>query len=80
MTIEVRVVDDGREKIEGLDQCGLVVETVDGRVVGRGGPDEEIFIRKLGEPAQNLREFILREFGCSSRAGGKLGETFDVFA
>lgn len=80
LAVEIGVVHDGGEKIEGLDEGALVIEAIDGGVVGGGGTDEEIGVVDLGEAAQNLREFGLADFGGSSSAGGQGGEFADLFA
>ena len=37
-----RIVDQRREEVDGEDDCALVVQAIDGRVVGRVEADEEI--------------------------------------
>ena len=80
LPVEVGVVDDRREEVDGLDEGAVGVEPVDGGVVGGGGSDEEVVIRKLREVAQDLREGGLPELGGSSGAGGQGGELADLFA
>src|SRR4029079_18593243 len=53
---EVGIVDDGREEIARLNECNLVRETVDPRVVGCLRSDEEIRVIRLGQITQDLRE------------------------
>ena len=80
LAVKVRVVDDGGEKIEGLDEGGLVVNTVNCGVIGTRGTDEEIGVGDVGEATQNLRQLGLAELGGSSSAGGQFCQAFDVFA
>ena len=68
------IVDDGREEVEREDERSLVVETVDGRVVGRREPDQQV----LGLDGRKAREQLLearrRILGCAAPAGGEVGE------
>ena len=34
LAVKERIVDNGREKIHGLDKCILVIQTVDSGVIG----------------------------------------------
>ena len=51
-----RVVDDGWEEIDREDERALVVELVDGGVVARIEPDEEVLRLRRHESAQQLLE------------------------
>ena len=49
-----RVVDERREEVEREDERGLVVEPVDGGVVGRREPDQQILRLGGHEPGEEL--------------------------
>ena len=51
-----RVVDDGREEVDGEDDRPLVVEAIDGCVVCRVEPDEELCGVHRDEPCEQLLE------------------------
>lgn len=40
LAVEVGIVNDGGEEIEGLDEGAFVIDSIDGGVVGGGGADE----------------------------------------
>ncbi len=68
------IVDDGREKVDGLHDCKIVAQFVHARVVGRAEPDEDVFVRGGGQVAQDLRQLGRAEFTRSTRAGREFGE------
>ena len=53
---EGRVVDERREEVEREDERALVVEPVDGGVVGRIEADEEVLRLRRDEALQQLLE------------------------
>jgi len=73
---EVGIVDDGSEEIEGLNECGFVVDFVHSCVIGTGRTDEKIRVVDVGETTQDLREFGLAEFRRSSSAGGQFSKSW----
>ena len=50
------IVDDGREEVDREDERALVVELVDGGVVRRAEPDEEVLRLRRHEARQQLLE------------------------
>jgi hypothetical protein len=68
------VVDDGREEVEREDQCPLVVEPVDGRVVGRREADQQVLGLRRDEALEQLLEARRRILGGAAAAGGEVGE------
>ncbi len=73
----VRIVDDGREEVDGLDQGQIVREPVDTRIVARADADENVRIRRWRQVAQDLRQVGGADFTCSTRAGRKLRQPDD---
>jgi len=72
--VVVRVVHDGREDVHGLDEGEVVGEAVDRRVVDGARPHQEVRVAGNRQPAQDLRQVLRTEFGCSPRAGDHRGE------
>src|SRR5512132_4149801 len=70
------VVDDGREEIEREDQRPLVIEPVDGGIVGRGEADEEVIGLRWDEAREQLLETRGRILGRAASAGGEVGELY----
>jgi hypothetical protein len=77
---EIRVIHDGREKIESLNQREVIINPIHGGIVGACRTDEEIGIRDVVKATQDLREFGLAELRGSSSAGGQFCQAFNVFA
>ena len=69
-----RVVDDRREEVEREDQRALVVELVDGRVVGGRQPDEQVLGLDRHEAGQQLLQAGRRVLRGAASAGGEVGE------
>jgi len=67
----MRVVDDGREEVGGLDEREVSPDPVNARVVRGVGADQEVGIRRLRELAQDLRQELLAQLGGSTGAGGQ---------
>ena len=65
----VRVVDDGREKVDRLDQGQIVAEAVDPGVVAGGVADQNVGVRDGWQAAQDLRQVGGADFTRSTRAG-----------
>jgi hypothetical protein len=72
----VRVVDDGREEIDSLNQRGVLGDLVDRRIIARADPNQEVWIGDRGEVAQNLRQFGWAELGGSTSAVGQAGQAY----
>ena len=70
----VRVIHDGREEIDGLDERDIVGEAVDGGIVTRRDSDQQIGVANGRQIAQDLRELGGAEFGRSTGAVGQAGE------
>ena len=64
----VRVVHDGREEVDRLDDRLGVREPVDGGVVARLGPDERARVIDPGHVAQHLRQIRRADLAGSTRA------------
>jgi len=48
LAVDVRIVDDGRKEIDGLDDGQVVGETINARVVVRLGADEQVRVADRG--------------------------------
>jgi hypothetical protein len=71
----VRVVDDGHEEVGGRDDGLLVVETVDGGVVGRFRADEQIGKRRQRRDAlEQRRQHARRDLAAAAAAMREAGE------
>src|SRR5581483_5117034 len=71
-----RVVDERREEVDGEDERALVVELVDGRVVGGIEADEQVLRLGGHESAQELLEpggGVLRGASAAHREAGERG-------
>jgi hypothetical protein len=69
-----RVIDKRWEKVEREDERRAVVEPVDGSVVGRGEPDEQILRLCGDEPGEQLLEAGGGVLGRAAARGHELGE------
>ena len=69
----VRVVDDGREEVDRLDDRQVVGQAVDGGVVGAVEPDEEVGERRGVERLRDRRDDVgqRRERGLAGAAGAR---------
>jgi hypothetical protein len=72
-----RVVNDGREEVNGLDEGEVFAQAKDSRVVGRLDADDQIGVCWDVQPAQDLGEFARRELRRSTGARDHLGQTHD---
>jgi hypothetical protein len=72
----IRVIDDWREEINGLNQRGIFGEFVDRRIIAGADPNQEVRIGDGREMAQDLRQFGWAELGRSTRAVGKAGQAY----
>ena len=74
----VGVVDERGEEVEGLDERAIVIDRVDGGVVGARESDEQLGVlggRELGtEMAQHVSQALGAELGASTAAAGEVGE------
>ena len=75
MAKTVRVIDDGREKIDGVDDREVGTQTIHPRVVGGFGSDQHVGVIKLRQAVQNLHEVGGAELGRSTRGLDRLGQT-----
>ena len=66
MVHNVRVVDDRWEEVDGEDDRALVVEPVDGGVVGRVEPDQEVLSLAAREAREQGLEACGRVLGCAA--------------
>ena len=71
----VGVVDDRREEVDRLNHGQVVRQAIDGSVVARVEPDEQIIVLHVGEVAQDLAEVLGAELPRSTRAGRQTGKT-----
>ena len=71
----VGVVDDRREEVDRLNHGQVVRQAVDGSVVARVEPDEQVIVLHMGEVAQDLAEVLRAELPRSTRAGRQTGKT-----
>src|SRR5262245_48003317 len=62
----IRVIDDGSEKIDGVDDGEVGTKTIDPRIVGGFGSDQHVGVVKLGQAVQNLHEVGGAELGGST--------------
>jgi hypothetical protein len=74
----VRVVDDRREEVDGLDDRLLVGEREDGRVVARLVADEDARIVGAWEVAQDLREIRRADLARSTGAVAEAREAHRI--
>ena len=70
----VRVVDDGREEIDGLDQGTLRRQLVHAGIVGGVKPDQHVFVRPAWDPGEHLVQNLWTQFRSSTGRGGMGGE------
>ena len=68
------IVDDRREEIECEDERPLVVEAVDGGIVRRGEPDEQVLGLGRDEAGEQLLQASCRVLGGASATRGEIGE------
>ena len=76
----VRVVDDRREEIDGLNERQVVGHDEDARVVERLAPDEQAWIIAMRERGQGARKVTRTHLGGSTRAAGERGEPEELLA
>ena len=63
----IGIVDDRGEEIDGLNDGELIVDTINGAVIGGFCTDEHIWIGDFGQNTQNLSE-VFRTIFCRSPA------------
>src|SRR5215468_2934075 len=63
----IRVIDDGSEKIDRVDDGEIGTQTIDPRVVGGFGSDQHVGVVKLRQGVQDLHEVGGAELGGSTR-------------
>ena len=69
----VGIVDERRKEVDGEDERSLVVQPVDGRVVGRREPDEEVLGLGGQESGQQLLESRGRILRRAAAGDGEIG-------
>src|SRR5262249_32050465 len=74
LAVDVGVIDDGREEIDGLNERNVLRQLEDAGVVVRFGADKQVGITDFRQGAQNLREARGGQFPCSAGAGGVVDE------
>ena len=74
LTKEVRVVDDGREEVDGLHEREIRSQQKDARVVEGLASNDETRIRPQGKTAQRAREVTRTQLGRSAGAARERGE------
>jgi hypothetical protein len=62
----IGIVDNGREKIQGLDEGGVVVETIDPGIFVAAGTDNEPRVRGQIQAAENRVQVPRTYFGRST--------------
>ena len=67
MTKNVGVIDNGSEKIDGVDDGEVGPKTIHPRVVGGFRSDQHVDVVKLRQAVQNLHEIGGAELGGSTR-------------
>ena len=72
---DVGIVDDRREEIHRLNEGYVVVQAVDGGVVGRADPDQEVGVGGRRQLAQHLRQVRWTKLGSSAGAAGQAGQS-----
>ena len=72
------VIDERREKVDGGDDGGALVDAVDGSIVRHPEPGDEVGvlvgIERGGQRRQNLRQGLRARLGRSAAAAGQIGE------
>jgi hypothetical protein len=76
LTVDVRVIDHRREKVDGLNQGQIVGEPIDPGVVVGLGADEDVGVVASGQVAQNLRQPLGGQLARSAGTRGIVNETF----
>jgi hypothetical protein len=67
-SIDIGIVDDRREEVKCLNDRLLVVQAVDGSIIAGLKTDDQVWVGESGQRAQNLRQGVRPEFGCSAGA------------
>jgi len=70
----VWIIDDGGEKIDGLDKSGLVINAVDRRIVAGLGADEQGRVSRAGQSGENLLEALGPQLAGAAEAEGVVGQ------
>ena len=70
----IRIIGNRREKIHGNDQCRIVVDPINGGVIARLGPHQQVRMPQQRNIAQDLAQVLQRKLGRSTGAMRKLGE------
>ncbi len=70
----VRIVDNGREEIDGLHQGALRRQLVHAGIVGGIKPDQHVFVRPAWDPGEHLVQNLWTQFGRSTGRGSLGGQ------
>ena len=76
---DIGIVGDGREEIDGLHECKLVRDLVNGRVVALVEADEQIGVAVHADIAQQLRKDPRADLRAAAGALGKLCQLDLIF-
>jgi hypothetical protein len=76
LPVDVGVVDEWREEVDGLDDGQVLGQLVNTRVIMGVGADEEIGIVAFEQIAQNLRNAPGGQFARSTGARGVVDQAF----
>ncbi len=76
LAVHERIVDDGREEIDGLHERAVALERVHTRIVGGPIVDQDPWVVRHVQIAQDLGELTSRELARSTSAGGVVGQAF----
>jgi hypothetical protein len=76
LSVHERIVDHGREKVDGLDDSQVLGQLIDTGVIVSVGADEEVGVVVGGKVAQNLRDALRGQLSRSASARGVIDQTF----
>ena len=79
LAVDVRVVDDRREEIDGLHQRRPALPPVHTRIVRGPEVDQDTVVGLRGDVTQHLSELASGEFARSTGAGDHLRQTLGHF-
>jgi hypothetical protein len=77
---EIRIVDDWREEIDGLDQCQRIGQPENPRIIEGLATNEDSGIGSRVQRREGAREVTRTQFGGSTGAARELGQTKSLFA
>ncbi len=80
LPVDERIVDDRREEVDCLDERPLAVEPVHTRIVRSPIVDQDPWVVRRGQIAQDLGELACRELARSTGAGRVVGQLLHLSA